>query len=132
MLEHSHECTNTPPALLSRKRNKTRSSFLPISLGTASSRKMAFSQLVLTSLRHGGYIVALAVPSIIALAVGCDTLARRRRRRQQGEGDHGGRSGIYYGRVWHVRFKPTVHQFTYPVFYCLLDLDELERVDMPW
>eukprot|EP00903_Cladosiphon_okamuranus_P008379 g8057.t1 len=64
----------------------------------------------------------------VATALTLDAAARGRRRRR-GEGD--GRSGIYAGRVWHARFKPTAHRFTYPIFYCLVDLDELD-VAFPW
>lgn len=76
---------------------------------------------------------ALAAASVsaafITLAVLQDILFAPRRP----QGGVNRRSGIYYGRVWHVRFKPTVHRFTYPVFYCLVDLDELASgVGIPW
>ncbi|CAM9775373.1 unnamed protein product, partial [Ectocarpus fasciculatus] len=51
------------------------------------------------------------------------------RRRGKGEGE--GRSAVYVGRVWHARFKPTAHRFSYPIFYCLVDLDELD-IAFPW
>lgn len=63
-----------------------------------------------------------------ALAVTADTLIKRGRKSRNGGR---GRSGIYAGRVWHMRFKPTKHGFSYPIFYCLLDLDELD-VAFPW
>lgn len=65
---------------------------------------------------------------LMAVALAADALARRRKR-SRGEGE--GRSGIYAGRVWHARFKPTAHRFSYPIFYCLIDLDELD-VAFPW
>ena len=34
------------------------------------------------------------------------------------------RSRIYFGRVWHKRFRPKVHQFAYRVFSMIIDLDE--------
>lgn len=72
--------------------------------------------------------VFLLLLGSIAVALASDALARWRRRcRGQGEG----RSGIYAGRVWHARFKPTPHRFSYPIFYCLVDLDELD-VAFPW
>lgn len=37
-------------------------------------------------------------------------------------------SCLYEGRVRHQRFKPKVHNFSYPVVYAYLDLDELEDV----
>ncbi|CAN0389922.1 unnamed protein product, partial [Ectocarpus sp. 8 AP-2014] len=40
-------------------------------------------------------------------------------------------SAVYAGRVWHARFKPTAHRFSYPIFYCLVDLDELD-IAFPW
>lgn len=64
----------------------------------------------------------------VATALTLDAVARWRRR-SRGGGE--GRSGIYAGRVWHARFKPTAHRFTYPIFYCLVDLDELD-VAFPW
>lgn len=70
--------------------------------------------------------------SLGALALLSDVLSRRRRR-MRGEGGDGSwrRSAIYAGSVWHARLKPTVHRFSYPIFYCLLDLDELD-VAFPW
>lgn len=38
------------------------------------------------------------------------------------------RSCIYQGRVFHKRFKPTVHAFQYDMDYLYLDLDEIETV----
>jgi len=35
-------------------------------------------------------------------------------------------SSIYVGHVWHRRFQPCDHQFKYPIFQCLVDLDELD------
>lgn len=70
-------------------------------------------------------LVSLAA---VATALTLDAAARWRRRRR---GEPEGRSGIYAGRVWHARFKPTAHRFTYPIFYCLVDLDELD-VAFPW
>ncbi|WP_397569296.1 DUF1365 domain-containing protein [Schlesneria sp. T3-172] len=37
-------------------------------------------------------------------------------------------SCIYEGRVAHVRHRPVVHRFQYPLFMLLLDLDELPEV----
>lgn len=39
------------------------------------------------------------------------------------------RSALMTGRVWHKRFEPRVHEFNYRVFYCLLDLDELDSLE---
>jgi len=33
-----------------------------------------------------------------------------------------GLSCLYVGRVWHVRFLPTIHKFGYGLFYTYLDL----------
>lgn len=38
-------------------------------------------------------------------------------------------SAIYPGRVTHARMKPRAHRLAYRVFFLLLDLDELGRVD---
>lgn len=41
------------------------------------------------------------------------------------------RSAIYVGRVWHSRFLPVGHAFTYPLFMYLLDLnDEVEEMGL--
>ena len=69
-------------------------------------------------------LLTVAVATTLAL----DAAARWRKRTR---GEEEGRSGIYAGRVWHARFKPTAHRFTYPIFYCLVDLDELD-VAFPW
>ena len=38
------------------------------------------------------------------------------------------RSSLYYGRVWHSRFVPVSHSFTYPLFLFCLDLhNEVEE-----
>ncbi|CAN0257125.1 unnamed protein product, partial [Hapterophycus canaliculatus] len=70
----------------------------------------------------------LLLLGFLTVALASDTLARRRKR---GRGEGEGRSGIYAGQVWHARFKPTSHRFSYPIFYCLIDLDELDVV-FPW
>lgn len=38
------------------------------------------------------------------------------------------RSAIYEGKVWHKRFLPREHSFSYRVFMMYLDLSELDRV----
>ncbi|GAB5037793.1 chromosome partitioning protein [Nannochloropsis oceanica] len=38
-----------------------------------------------------------------------------------------GLSCLYVGRVWHVRFLPTIHKFGYGLFYTYLDLDHLPQ-----
>jgi len=35
-------------------------------------------------------------------------------------------SALYTGNVWHTRFHPKIHSFTYPIFMFALDLEELE------
>ncbi len=39
------------------------------------------------------------------------------------------RSGLYVGRVRHRRFGAPGHEFSYPVWHALVDLDELPRLD---
>jgi len=39
------------------------------------------------------------------------------------------RSRLYVGRVRHTRLRPRRHDFTYRVFYLMLDLDQLELAD---
>jgi len=34
-------------------------------------------------------------------------------------------SKLYVGQVWHTRFHPKVHKFTYPIFMFALDLEEI-------
>lgn len=77
----------------------------------------------------GAGFFLLLVLCQVAVALSLDSVARFRRRRRREKGE--GRSGIYAGRVWHARVKPTAHRFSYPIFYCLLDLDELD-VAFPW
>ncbi|CAM9971384.1 unnamed protein product [Discosporangium mesarthrocarpum] len=72
------------------------------------------------------FIVCTLVLIVVVLIV--DTWVRMANRRK---GGGAGRSGIYSGRVWHERYKPEVHHFSYPIFYCLLDLDELGDA-FPW
>lgn len=38
-------------------------------------------------------------------------------------------SALYEGHVMHHRFRPATHRFIYRVFSCLIDLDELERLN---
>ena len=35
-------------------------------------------------------------------------------------------TALYCGRVSHTRFQPLVHSFSYPLFFCLLDLSEVD------
>lgn len=37
-------------------------------------------------------------------------------------------SAIYCGRVSHTRFRPVKHGFSYPLFFCLLDLKEVPKL----
>ena len=38
-------------------------------------------------------------------------------------------SRVVIGRVMHQRHRPLRNRFVYPVFYLLLDVDELDRLD---
>jgi len=38
-------------------------------------------------------------------------------------------SAFYIGHVFHKRFVPKVHKFTYPLYMNFIDLDEVERLD---
>jgi DUF1365 family protein len=40
-------------------------------------------------------------------------------------------TALYEGRVSHTRFVPTVHAFSYPLFFCVLDLDEAKALFSP-
>jgi len=35
---------------------------------------------------------------------------------------------LFFGQVMHRRFRPAAHQFTYPVFFCVLPLSGIEQV----
>ena len=35
-------------------------------------------------------------------------------------------TAIYRGRVSHTRYRPTTHSFSYPLFFCVLDLNEVD------
>lgn len=37
-------------------------------------------------------------------------------------------TALYCGRVSHTRFHPILHTFSYPLFFCLLDLSEIPRI----
>lgn len=84
--------------------------------------------VVVVSAATAAGALLLLLLALVTVALMLDATARRRRR---GRGEGEGRSGIYAGRVWHARFKPTTHRFSYQIFYCLVDLDELD-VAFPW
>lgn len=86
-------------------------------------------RILLRFFMYSSVLLAIVFCGAVFTAVVCDTALRRKRRRQE-EGKNG-QSAIYVGKVWHARFKPAAHQFSYPVFYCLLDLDEVETA-FPW
>ena len=35
---------------------------------------------------------------------------------------------LFFGQVMHRRFRPAAHQFTYPVYFCVLPLSGIEQV----
>ncbi|CAN0064059.1 unnamed protein product, partial [Choristocarpus tenellus] len=72
-------------------------------------------------------LLSATLVQVLAVVV-VDTLVRRAKRQK---GDEEGWSGMYSGRVWHARYKPEVHHFSYPIFLCLLDLDKLSGA-LPW
>ena len=37
-------------------------------------------------------------------------------------------TALYCGRVSHTRFRPVMHSFSYPLFFCLLDLSEIPKL----
>lgn len=37
-------------------------------------------------------------------------------------------TALYCGRVSHTRFRPIIHSFSYPLFFCLLDLSEISKL----
>jgi uncharacterized protein len=39
-----------------------------------------------------------------------------------------GGSALYAGEVTHLRLRPSRHRFRYPIFYLLLDLDEIDQL----
>lgn len=43
------------------------------------------------------------------------------------------KSCLYQGEVWHQRVRPKKHSFRYPIFYLMLDLDDLDAAqNKPW
>lgn len=42
--------------------------------------------------------------------------------------DYGYQTAVYVGRVSHTRLVPVVHSFSYPLFMCAIDLDEVEEL----
>jgi len=37
-------------------------------------------------------------------------------------------TALFSGRVSHTRFQPATHAFSYPLFFCCLDLNEVDRI----
>jgi hypothetical protein len=37
-------------------------------------------------------------------------------------------TALYCGRVAHTRFEPVIHSFSYPLFFCLVDLSEVDTL----
>eukprot|EP00566_Odontella_aurita_P011285 CAMPEP_0113571550 /NCGR_PEP_ID=MMETSP0015_2-20120614/25614_1 /TAXON_ID=2838 /ORGANISM="Odontella" /LENGTH=395 /DNA_ID=CAMNT_0000474509 /DNA_START=13 /DNA_END=1200 /DNA_ORIENTATION=+ /assembly_acc=CAM_ASM_000160 len=37
-------------------------------------------------------------------------------------------TALFSGRVAHTRFQPRTHSFSYPLFFCCLDLDEVNKI----
>eukprot|EP00611_Tribonema_gayanum_P016319 TRINITY_DN28444_c0_g1_i1.p1 TRINITY_DN28444_c0_g1~~TRINITY_DN28444_c0_g1_i1.p1 ORF type:complete len:142 (+),score=9.69 TRINITY_DN28444_c0_g1_i1:3-428(+) len=72
-------------------------------------------------------VSTLSLCVLLAFVIVIDTLARWRHPAKYAKQW----SALYSGRVWHNRFHPTEHSFTYPIFYAFLDLDELPLV-FPW
>lgn len=42
--------------------------------------------------------------------------------------NHGYQTAVYVGRVSHTRLVPVVHSFSYPLFMCAVDLEEVETL----
>ncbi|GAX22178.1 hypothetical protein FisN_19Lh238 [Fistulifera solaris] len=70
-------------------------------------------------------LLLIILPLVLAVLTCC------RRRQQQHFYSNHYRSALYYGRVWHTRFKPVAHSFTYPLFLFGLDLhEEIEEQEL--
>lgn len=99
---------------------------------------MIFPQL-LTSLKLICFLI-LSVPVAIFLLATITWILQQQRslgrakRRRNDTKNHQEQSStlltsaIYCGRVSHTRFLPVKHGFSYPLFFCLLDLQEVPKL----
>ena len=78
-------------------------------------------------------LLALAFAALLpacALLLACATILRAKRRTNGNNGRSlprpwsGARSAFFRGTVFHVRHRPAVHAFRYPLHFAVVDLDE--------
>lgn len=69
-----------------------------------------------------------------ALLLACVTVLRSKKRRTNDGGRppwSGARSSFFRGTVFHVRHRPAVHAFRYPLYFAVVDLDEASELFGP-
>mmetsp|Transcript_27812 Transcript_27812/g.36469 ORF Transcript_27812/g.36469 Transcript_27812/m.36469 type:complete len:362 (-) Transcript_27812:294-1379(-) len=112
---------------------------------TATTEKISghFYKLNLNQLRTAGYfaeekqggilkICAVAAGVGLTVAIGRKCISKMKSNEKHGaKGDEARNSAIFEGRIYHSRFHPTRHCFNYPIFFCFLDLSEIENCPQP-
>ena len=73
-----------------------------------------------------GIGVPLVASVVTPLTLGALTVLRQRRSNKSNDDDdnNNSKTTLLTGRVWHTRFHPVRHAFTYPLFMFGVDLDE--------
>jgi DUF1365 family protein len=72
-------------------------------------------------------IIFLVVIPIVTLVLAAITTLRSRHRFSS-SASPAFRTALYKGRVSHTRYRPAAHSFSYPLFFCVLDLDEASEL----
>ena len=84
---------------------------------------------------YGLLAAAIAVPAIflvviptLTLVLATITTLRSRHRFSSSASTAAFRTALFKGRVSHTRYRPAAHSFSYPLFFCVLDLDEVSEL----
>ena len=72
-------------------------------------------------------IFLVIIPTVTLVLAGITTL-RSRHRFSSPASTAAFRTALYKGRVSHTRYRPAAHSFSYPLFFCVLDLDEVSEL----
>ena len=84
---------------------------------------------------YGLLAAVIAVPAIflviiptLTLILAAITTLRSRHRFSSSASPAAFRTALYKGRVSHTRYRPAAHSFSYPLFFCVLDLGEVSEL----